>query len=150
MGPLIIKASIQIAKPAHEVYEAIVDPKKMSGYFIATGSGRMEEGQTLTWKFPEFSEELDVFVTQSNPDQQVTFEWQGSPKQRTTTNITLSAGKNGSTLVKITESEMPANEDGITWLRQNTEGWANFLACLKAYLEYNINLRKGAFDFMTA
>jgi dihydrofolate reductase len=23
----------------------------------------------------------------------------------------------------------------------NTEGWANFLACLKAYLEYGINLR---------
>ena len=25
---------------------------------------------------------------------------------------------------------------------------SNFLACLKAYLEYGINLRKGAFDFM--
>lgn len=31
----------------------------------------------------------------------------------------------------------------------NTEGWANFLACLKAYLEYGINLRKGAFDFLS-
>ena len=30
----------------------------------------------------------------------------------------------------------------------NTEGWANFLACMKAYLEYGIQLRKGAFDFM--
>lgn len=30
----------------------------------------------------------------------------------------------------------------------NTEGWANFLACMKAYLEYDIQLRKGAFDFM--
>lgn len=30
---------------------------------------------------------------------------------------------------------------------ENTEGWANFLACLKAYLDYGINLRKGAFDF---
>lgn len=30
----------------------------------------------------------------------------------------------------------------------NTDGWANFLACLKAYLEYGINLRKGAFDFL--
>jgi len=30
----------------------------------------------------------------------------------------------------------------------NTGGWANFLACLKAYLEYGINLRKDSFDFM--
>ena len=41
-----------------------------------------------------------------------------------------------------------SGEAGIKWLKGNTEGWANFLACLKAYLEYGINLRKGAFDFM--
>jgi hypothetical protein len=35
---------------------------------------------------------------------------------------------------------------GLKWLKGNTEGWANFLACLKAYLEYGINLRKGCFD----
>jgi len=40
---LEIKAAIQILKPAHEVFEAIVDPSKMSNYFISKGSGRMEE-----------------------------------------------------------------------------------------------------------
>jgi len=39
---------------------------------------------------------------------------------------------------------------GIQWFGGNTEGWANFLACLKAYLEFGINLRKGGFDFMRA
>jgi len=43
---------------------------------------------------------------------------------------------------------MDNDEAGIKWLKSNTEGWANFLACLKAFLEYGINLRKGAFDFM--
>ena len=43
---------------------------------------------------------------------------------------------------------MDNNEAGIKWLKGNTEGWANFLACLKAWLEYGIHLRKGAFDFM--
>lgn len=56
-------------------------------------------------------------------------------------------GKNSS-LVSISETGGKADEKGIAWLKQNTEGWANFLACLKAYLEYGINLRKGAFDFM--
>ena len=51
-----------------------------------------------------------------------------------------------STLVKITESEMVNDENGLNWLKGNTEGWANFSACLKAYLEYGINLRKGSFD----
>ncbi len=43
---------------------------------------------------------------------------------------------------------MEANEMGLQWFGGNTEGWANFLACLKAYLEFGINLRKGGFDFM--
>ncbi|MDR2039959.1 MAG: hypothetical protein LBQ60_18715 [Bacteroidales bacterium] len=36
----------------------------------------------------------------------------------------------------------------IQELQNITEGWANFLACLKAWMEYGINLCKGAFDFM--
>ncbi len=50
--------------------------------------------------------------------------------------------------VKVEEGEMDDTEKGINTLIQQTEGWANFLACLKAYLDYGINLRKGAFDFM--
>ncbi len=49
----------------------------------------------------------------------------------------------------ITERSRANDEEGIKWLKENTAGWANFLACLKAYLEYEINLRKGAFDFMS-
>jgi hypothetical protein len=56
---------------------------------------------------------------------------------------------NNSTLVSITEKSMENDEAGIKWLIGNTEGWANFLACLEAWLEYGINLRKGAFDYMT-
>ena len=63
--------------------------------------------------------------------------------------MTLTQRANNSTLVSITEKSRENDEAGIKWLMGNTEGWANFLACLKAYLEYGINLRKGAFDFMT-
>ena len=52
------------------------------------------------------------------------------------------------TLVKISEKSMENNEAGLKWLSGNSFGWSNFLACLKAYLEYGINLRKGSFDFM--
>jgi hypothetical protein len=52
-----------------------------------------------------------------------------------------------STLVNIQEGSMEDNDRGINWLKGNTFGWSNFSACLKAYLEYNINLRKGAFDY---
>jgi uncharacterized protein YndB with AHSA1/START domain len=63
--------------------------------------------------------------------------------------MTLVPRDSNSTVVTITEKGRNNDEAGIKWLKGNTEGWANFLACLKAYLEYGINLRKGAFDFMS-
>ena len=62
--------------------------------------------------------------------------------------ITLAQVDGGVTLVTVTEKSMDNDEGGIRWLMGNTAGWANFLACLKAYLEYGVNLRKGAFDFL--
>jgi hypothetical protein len=63
--------------------------------------------------------------------------------------MTLTGRDDGSTVVTITEKSRNNDEAGIKWLTGNTAGWANFLACLKAFLEYGINLRKGAFDFLT-
>ena len=42
----------------------------------------------------------------------------------------------------------PFNEENLKWVLENTAGWANFLACMKAYIEYGIQLRKGAYEFM--
>ena len=146
---LQIKAGIQILKPAGEVFEAIVDPQKMTNYFISESSGRMEEGKQLRWKFPEFEAESPVRVDKIEKDKYISFYW-GSAEQERFVEITLQPGKSeATTVVTVTEKEMENNEAGIKWLKGNTEGWANFLACLKAYLEYGINLRKGAFDHLS-
>jgi len=44
---LEVKAALRILKPADIVYEAIVDPVKMSNYFISEGSERMEDGKEI-------------------------------------------------------------------------------------------------------
>jgi len=142
---LTIKAAIQILKPIPEVFEAIVDPKKMSNYFIAEGSGRMEEGKEIEWKFPEFDMQFPITVGKIEKDRYVSYYWEVNKKKNLVEMTLSSFGKD--TVVTITEKGMENNEEGISWLMGNTEGWANFLACLKAYLEYGINLRKGAFEF---
>ncbi len=55
---LEIKAAIQVLKPVNEVFEAIMDPAKMSNYFISKGSGRIEEDKVITWRFPEYDTEF--------------------------------------------------------------------------------------------
>ena len=143
---LEIKAAIQILKPAHEVFEAIVDPAKMSNYFISKSTGRMEGGKQLVWNFPEFDIEVPVRVGRIEKDKYISYYWSAEDKELLV-EMALAPWEGNATVVTITEKSMNNDEAGIKWLKGNTEGWANFLACLKAYLEYGINLRKGAFDF---
>ncbi len=71
--PLEIKVSIQIQKPARGVFEAIVDPEKMSKYFISKSSGRMEEGKRLIWRFPEFDVDFPIRVGKIEKDKYVSW-----------------------------------------------------------------------------
>ncbi len=144
---LEIKVALQIQKKVPEVFEAIVNPDHMSHYFISKSSGRMEEGKTLTWHFPEFEEGFPIEVGQIVPNKIISYYWEHTG-EKLLVEITLAPMENESTLVTIAEKNKENNPEGIEWLKGNTEGWANFLACLKAYLEYGINLRKGAFDFL--
>jgi uncharacterized protein YndB with AHSA1/START domain len=144
---LEINVAIQIQKPINEIFESIVNPEKMTNYFISQSTGMMEEGKNLIWKFPEFDFECPVRVGKVEKDKYISFYWENSGKDLLV-EITLSESLNNGTLVSISEKGMDNDEVGIKWLSGNSFGWSNFLACLKAYLEYGINLRKGAFDFM--
>lgn len=149
MQTLEITAKLQILKPAPEVYEAIVDPDKMSNYFISKSSGRMENGKELMWRFPEFDMEFPVRVHEVIQDRYISFYWDSEAgDKQLLVEISLEPTREDATVVTVTEKSMQNDDAGIKWLKGNTEGWANFLACMKAYLEYGINLRKGAFDFL--
>jgi uncharacterized protein YndB with AHSA1/START domain len=144
---LEIKVALQILKPASTVFEAIIDPEQMSSYFISEGSGKMLEGETLTWKFSELDMEFPVYVKKIDQDRYISYRWEVEGEMLLV-EITLEPYGDDATVVTITEKSRDNDEVGIKWLMGNTGGWANFLACLKAYLEYGINLRKGSFDFI--
>ena len=141
-----IKAKVQMAilKPASEIFEAIVDPEKMNKYFISGSTGKMESGKNLTWAWEDFGAELEIKVSKVEKNKTVSFEWNGSGVECVVV-ITLEQKSENQTLVKVTESDWPADYKGANQCMGQVEGWTNFLCCLKAYLEYGINLRIGAF-----
>jgi len=143
---LEIKTSLNIQKPIREVFEAVIDPEKMKNYFISTSTGRMEEGKTLTWQFPEFDMKIPVRMNKIEKDKYISYYWGGVDGKELLVEFNFTKKADNDTHLVITEKSRENDEEGIKWLKSNTEGWANFLACLKAYLEYGINLRKGAFD----
>lgn len=137
-------ATIQIQKPIEEVFEGIVNPEKMTKYFISESSGRLETGKEVIWKFPEFEDKFPIKNIKIENNSVISFVWD----PETIVKITLEKMPDDSTIVRVNENGKKLNEANLKWALENSGGWANFLACMKAYLEYGIQLRKGAFDFM--
>jgi uncharacterized protein YndB with AHSA1/START domain len=143
---LRVETGLKINKPAHEVFEAIVDPKKMSNYFISKGSGRLDEGKPVTWTWDDMQMTADVRPSKIEPDKFVSFVGSPSGEEETRTEIRLDPVEPSATVVKITETGWDKTDQGIHMLARQTQGWTGFLFQLKAFLENGINLRKGAFD----
>ena len=73
------QVQLKIQKPVSEVFQAVVDPKKLTGYFVKTSSGPMTEGQTVMWSFAEAPEPFPVKVVQVQKDARLVFQW-GLPR----------------------------------------------------------------------
>lgn len=139
---LEVSTQMRVTKSPHEVFEAIVDPEKMSGYFISSGSERLDLGRAVTWKWADVGGELVVTPQKVKKDKVISFLWSASGVEALVT-ITLEAIESNATLVKVSESGWPTDAQGIARCIQQTQGWMHMLCCMKAYLEYGINLRSG-------
>jgi uncharacterized protein YndB with AHSA1/START domain len=143
---LKIEQNIHIAATPQKVYNGIILPEQMSNYFISESTGVMKEGETLTWKFPEFDLTFPVRIGKMEENKYISFRWDDFDGTETLVEIRITEKKPGLSFIEITESGREDNEAGITWLGRNSGGWGNFLASLKAWLEHGINLRKNAFS----
>jgi len=68
-------ATIQIQKPIEDVFEGIVNPEKMTKYFISESSGRLESGKEVIWKFPEFEDKYPVKEIKIENNSSISFVW---------------------------------------------------------------------------
>jgi len=135
------KTNLKILKPPREVFEAVVDPQNMSRYFISKGSGRMEAGKTVHWLFGDVGAELYVKVTTVERDRLISYKWSASGVEAIVT-IELEPVGEGATLVRVSESGWPLDSMGVARCIEQSKGWVYFLCCLKAFIEYGIELGK--------
>src|SRR3546814_16271940 len=74
---LKFRVAARIAKPVHEVFEAVADPARLSNYFTTGGAkGRLETGATVEWDFHDFPGAFPVYVIEVVPDETIILEWQ--------------------------------------------------------------------------
>ena len=135
----------RIGKPVAEVFDAVVNPKKLSGYFTTLGgtSAPLVAGTTVTWwkKVPVEVDEVEL-------NKRIVLRWDGGgpdvkPAYKTRIEMTFAPLDGGGAFVTIAESGWREDEAGRKASYGNCEGWAMMLSAMKAYLEYGINLREG-------
>lgn len=145
----------RIAKPVEEVFEAIADPAKLSGYFTTGGAkGRIETGAVVTWDFLDFPGAFPVHVIEVVPNERIVLEWDTheddaggeSGIYKTTVTMAFKPLEDGRTLVEIFEEGWRETPAGLNASYCNCHGWTQMLCALKAWMEHGINLREGMYQ----
>lgn len=158
---LKFRVAARIARPVHEVFEAVADPDKLSNYFTTGGAkGRLETGATVTWDFADFPGAFPVQVIEVEPDRKIVLEWKanegeppnveggGMKELDYNTRVTMTftpLDDDTRTMVEIEEKGWRESEGALKASYGNCQGWAQMLAALKAWVEYGINLREGMY-----
>jgi uncharacterized protein YndB with AHSA1/START domain len=146
-----IEANVEdrVLRPVNEVFTAIVDPARMSRYFISGASGPMRAGTTVEWEFADVGVKVSVDVIEVEQDRKIVYGWTATgPKARVT--LSLKGIDSNTTLVSIAEAGWPMDRAGVKRALGQTAGWTHFLCCLKAYVQHGINLRLGLTKRLTS
>ncbi|HEU4849320.1 MAG TPA: SRPBCC domain-containing protein [Terrimesophilobacter sp.] len=152
LAELSFTVSGRVSRPCAEVYEAVVDPEKLSKYFTTGGAhGRLEAGTEVTWDFHDFPGAFPVTVLEADPPRRIVIRWGGSETASESGTTTTTFGfepidGDTRTLVTIAESSWKATAAGAKNAFGNCEGWTGMLAALKAWVEHGINLRDGFYQ----
>jgi uncharacterized protein YndB with AHSA1/START domain len=154
---LKFSVSIRIARPVHEVFEAVADPAQLSAYFTTGGAkGRLETGAPVMWDFHDFPGAFPVEVIEVVPDEKIVLRWpahegQGEgratePYQNDVIFTFEPLDGNTRTLVSVSEGSWRETEAGLKGSYGNCFGWSQMICAMKAWLEHGVNLREGAFN----
>ena len=148
---LKFKVQTKIQKPIAEVFDAVYNPQKLSGYFTNGGaSASLDEGTTVEWAFADNPDEekiaFPVEVKKSVKNELIVLGWEGAPGRQTEVRMEFEAAGENDTIVRISESGWKETQDDLDRSYMNCFGWGQLICCLKAYTEYGIDLRKGAFE----
>ncbi len=149
---LKFEVSGRIGRPVEEVFEAVVNPEKLSGYFTTGGAkGRLETGATVSWDFHDFPGAFPVKVVEVEQNRRIVLEWRGDDSDgeaggyNTRVTMRFEPLEDGRTLVSIAEEGFRDTEGGRKASYGNCSGWTQVLCAMKAYLEHGINLREGMY-----
>lgn len=131
----VARTGMLIRKPIAEVFEAFIDPVVTSKFWFTRGSGRLEEGRTITWHWDMYGVSADVAVKSIEHNQRILIEWPTPVEWKF-----LPKG-DAATFVGITASGFTGTDDErVAQAIDSMGGFTITLAGCKAFLEHGLEL----------
>ena len=131
---------LKIEKPAHEVFEAFVDPAHIKNFWFAS-SAKWEQGKTVTLRYEEYDAQADIELIEVETNKKIVFRW----GEGNIVTISLDELDGTSTVIEVREEGFKEDDDELmSNLLDNKGGWVYMLTCLKGYLEFGITKLRAA------
>ena len=144
----VVKAEMLIRRPVADVFEAFIDPKITTRFWFTKGSGRLEPGAHVQWKWEMYGASAEVHVQAIEPDRRIRIEWGDTDSGFTTVEWLFFPQTDGTTFVRVTNAGFSGSADEVVaQALDSMGGFTTLLAAAKAWLEHGIMLNLVADHF---
>lgn len=141
MEKIKFQVAVRIDKPINEVFKAFTDNKNIAEYFVSSASAPIKAvGDRITWSWGEHKTE--IVITEFEENKKIAFTWPGYKVDYDVHAVFIFEEVDGKTRVTVTEEGWKDDEAGINSSLMNNAGWKEMLLGLKAWVMYNVDLRK--------
>jgi uncharacterized protein YndB with AHSA1/START domain len=72
---IVAKSTMLIRRPVAEVFNAFIDPRTLTRFWLSAASGPLETGKTVRWDFMVPGVTVDTKVTALEPNRHLAIEW---------------------------------------------------------------------------
>ena len=136
----------KIERPVADVFDAIVSRDRMKRYFVNGASGNLVEGETVTWRWDHYGENpVVVKKVVSNELIELALdskEWDKTKSEAYEVLVIFEFEElEDGTMLSISEQGWKTDADGLKGSHDNCSGWTHMAMCLKAHIEYDVDLR---------
>jgi len=130
MSMYTARASMLIRRPPAEVFDAFVNPAKLTLFWLDGASAPLAPGAKVEWRFMVPGVVDTLTVTTFEPPRRLAFAWPDG------TSADLRFDEHGKDATRVTvEAKGFEGDDAVTQVANNTEGYTIVLCDLKTLLE---------------
>lgn len=135
---IFVEAQMLIRKPIQEVFKAFIDPEITTNFWFTKSTGKLEEGETITWEWEMYDARSEVKVLQIIPNQLIKTEWGLFSNN---VDYEFKEMEKGTLVIIKSYGYSEKGDELLSVINDNTGGFTTVLDGCKAYLEHGINLR---------